>query len=248
MRTVFVFVWWLALLAPASAAQPAVTIAAINLPGLIQPDQQGSYDRLLARASAIAGWPWQFRLLPPKRAALALSKETGCAFGFDLQHFNDISEPAKSRLISAEPFNRAKVFLFSTFANQFSDVIYVQGYRLGARLGVNYGAEFERFLAEHPEQVEFVPTDEGNIEKWRLRRIDGFLAYFPNMNGYYRQHAGTTALQYAANSPLITYHDGVVCPDTPLNAVFIRELNSALAQLTRTGEVKDILGQYYVAP
>ncbi len=241
---------WLAMFCVSSnASEAVVSIAALEIPGVLQADRKGAYDRVLTRLSEMAGRKWQFVHLPAKRVDMVLAKTDGCAFPFDLGHFNEISTEQKGKLISAEPFNIGKVFLFTrTGKAPQGNPMENPEFRLGAKRGVPFGKEFDLLLATHPNRVQLLNSDDSGVKMLLANRIDGLLAYFPDMSVFFRENQKPPLLSYDPLKPIITHRDSVVCAATKENQAFIEQLNTGIVKLRKSGKLKEILGEYYVNP
>ncbi|HXA46151.1 MAG TPA: transporter substrate-binding domain-containing protein [Burkholderiaceae bacterium] len=235
-------------LAPCVHAGP-ITIAAIDIPGLLEPSQNGTYDRVLARIAEMAGEKWQLNYLPAKRVNAVLTAEGSCAIPYDLHHFNEISAESKGALIASLPINVAKVYLFTAPDSvPLGDIPDKSHFVVGVRRGLPYGQDVDRLLVSHPERFLVANSEESNIRMLLSGGINAMLAFLPDINHYYQTHPGTPALVFDKEKPIVVYKDSIVCGNTPENSHLIDQINNGLTQMRSSGELKKILGQNYIQP
>jgi hypothetical protein len=226
-----------------------VTIAAIDIPGLLEPSKSGAYDHVLARLAELAGDKWQLKYLPAKRANAALVSGTSCAIPYDLHHFTEASADVKSGLVASTPLNAAMVYLFTS-----PDSVPQTGipdnphFVVGIRRGLPYGEEVDHLIASHPERFFIADSEESNVRMLLSGGIGGMLAFLPDISNYYATHPGSPPLVYDKQRPIVVYKDSVVCAKTPDNLHLIEQINNGLAQMRLSGELKKILGSNYLQP
>jgi len=226
-----------------------VTIAAIDIPGLLEPGQNGAYDRILARVAELTGEKWQLNYLPAKRANAALTAEGSCAIPYDLHHFNEGGTDSKGPLIASAPINVAKVYLFSApDSTPLGEIPDKPHFIVGVRRGLPYGQDVDHLIASHQERFLFANSEDSNVRMLLSGGIGAMLAFLPDINNYYQLHPGTPALVYDKQRPIVVYKDSVVCPSTPENLRLIDQINNGLTQMRSSGELKKILGQNYIQP
>jgi ABC-type amino acid transport substrate-binding protein len=235
-------------LAACAHAEP-ITIAAIDIPGLLEPDQKGTYDRVLARLAELAGEKWQLNYLPAKRANASLILQGTCAIPYDLRHFNETRAGSKVTLIASAPFNVAKVYLFTAPGSApLSDIPNKRDFIVGVRRGLPYGQDVDRLIAAHQERFLVADSEDSNIRMLLSGGISAMLAFLPDINNYYQTHPGTPTLVFNDQKSIVDYKDSVVCANTPENLHLIDEINNGLAQMRSSGELKKILGQNFIQP
>jgi hypothetical protein len=238
----------LASFTPCVQAAP-VTIAAIYIPGLLEPSQNGNYDRILARLGELAGEKWQLKYLPAKRANAVLTSEGTCAIPYDLRHFNETHVDSKMMLVASAPINVAKVYLFTApDSAPLGEIPDKPHFVVGVRRGLPYGQDVDRLIANHQDRFLAADSEDSNIRMLLSGGIGGMLAFLPDINNYYQTHPGTPTLVFDKEKPIVVYKDSIVCGNTPENLHLIDLINSGLAQMRSSGELKKILGQNYIQP
>lgn len=239
-----------ALLGLAHYVQAApVTIAAIDIPGLLEPAQNGAYDRVLARLAELAGEKWQLHYLPAKRANAVLTSEGTCAIPYDLRHFNETRADSKVTLVASMPINVAKVYLFTAPESApIGEIPDKPRFIIGVRRGLPYGQDVDHLIASHQERFLVADSEDSNVRMLLSGGISGMLAFLPDINNYYQTHPGIPALVFDKDKPIVVYKDSVVCGSTPENLRLIEQINNGLTQMRLSGELKKILGQNYIQP
>lgn len=229
-------------------AEP-IAIAAIDIPGLLEPSQNGTYDRVLARLAELAGEKWQLTYLPAKRANAVLVSQGTCAIPYDLRHFNETRADSKGVLIASAPFNVARVYLFTAPGSAPLRGIPEQpNFIVGARRGMPYGQDVDRLITSHPERFLLADSEDSNVRMLLRGGIGAMLAFLPDINNYYQTHPGAPTLVFDNQRPVVEYRDSVVCANTPENVHLIEQINRGLARMRSSGELKKILGQNFIQP
>lgn len=195
-------------------------IAGYDIPALIQKDGSGEYDQKIANIQTQLAENWQYDILPPARAdKLFDAKALDCIFPYDRKfHLN-------KQTINSLPLGIAKAYIYSKAGTMpFKNIVQLQGLRVGARIGMLYGPEFDA-LSLH---VEYVTTLEQNIDKINQSRIDAFVAWSPDSDAAFN-NKNMAPLPHGA--PFVEHNDAILCHDTPKNRIFIDSFNKAILSL-----------------
>ncbi len=217
-----------------------VTIYGIEIPGLHQQDNQGSYDKIITQVFSQEKLA-TLKIYPPIRAQLMFAQcQKNCCFSpankrDDFYHFNgDISQ--------TEAMNIAKIYIF-VGKNQrpIDNLAALQNKKIGARTGMPYGTNFEKAQLT----VHYVDTIEQNIQKLLLGRIDAFIAYVPDAYNVFRK-LKMKPLPHNIQKPMAIHEDRLVCKG--VSQYFIDTFNKNLQRLKKKHLLKQLLGHNYIAP
>ena len=224
------------LLSLANSCRAETSVVVYDIKGLHHADHSGSYDKILLKAKDL-GVGVKLLHAPIIRAKhLFRSKQLNCISPTD-----GSTDPFPFATIQSLPLNLAKAYIFSKQGGPvYSDLKELKGLNIGVRKGLEFGGK----LDQYPLNIEPVWDTEQNYKKLLSGRIDAFIAYVPDLWGYFgSQHI--PQLAYNKSKPILVYQESVACHDTPENRAFIKQLNTALQQLQQQGVIKDLLGFAY---
>lgn len=212
------------------------SFAAYLIPGALEENKVGDYDKILTVISKMIGKPINYEVLPPARVENGL--KTGsldCVIPLDRRFWD-----GKESLINSEPLNVAKIFIFSRKnEGPYTSLDQLKGKKLGARRGMPYGPKIDKDYL-----LDLVTTDDQNVQKLNSKRIDAFLAYYPDMPLWAKEHK--SPLPNHAQVPFDTHKDAFLCRDTPDVREFLKSFDEAVVKLRKSGELKKMLGDTYV--
>jgi len=210
----------LALLYSTTVLAQDVRIAGYDIPALIQKDGTGEYDQKITNIQTKLSKTWQYKILPPARAdKLFDAKALDCIFPYD-RNFH----PNK-QTINSLPLGIAQAYIYSNAGSSpIVNIKQLQGLRIGARIGMLYGPEFDS-LNLH---VEYVTTLEQNIDKIKQGRIDAFVAWSPDSDAAFERKK-MPPLPHG--EPFVEHNDAILCHDTLKNRAFINNFNQAMLSL-----------------
>lgn len=211
-------------------------IAVYDIKGLHNADHTGGYDRILLEA-AKQGVDLKLNHTPIIRAKhLFHTKQIDCISPSDP---SEDAFPFPS--IQSTPLNMAKAYIFTREEDGvISNLNELKGKPVGIRKGLEFGSKLEKYQLN----LEPVWDTEQNYKKLMNERIDAFIAYIPDIWGYFDDQQIPYTV-YDKNKPIVAYQESVACHDTPANNAFIKQLNYALQKLKESGFFKQALGNAY---
>ena len=225
-----------ALLLASNWLQAEIAVVAYDIEGLHHDDHSGSYDKILLKTQDLGV---RFKLIhtPIIRAKhLFRTQQLNCISPSD-----GSEDPFPFPTVQSTPLNLAKAYIFRKQGDTvISDLTALKGLNVGVRKGLEFGGK----LVPYELQLEPVWDTEQNYKKLLSGRIDAFIAYVPDIWGYFDSKE-LPQLAYDKTKPIVIYRESVVCHDTPENRAFIKQLNSALTQLDKQGFIKELLGFAY---
>jgi ABC-type amino acid transport substrate-binding protein len=225
-----------ALLVGAGTAHAAPKIAALGISGLFAPDKSGDYDKVLAKVAS-SGVEVNYTVFAPARANVEFSSgQYAClAPAIGLPESNE-------KLVNSQPLNFVKMYLFSRPGEgPYTSLDQFRGKRLGARRGMGYGRE----LKNSGVTLEFVNTDDQNVQKLAAKRIDAFLAYVPDM-WLWASDKKQPLPNHDKEHPLNIHKDMLLCRDTPEVRAYLKLFDAAIVKMRASGELRKVLGLSYV--
>ena len=215
-----------------------VKVIGYEIPGLHEKGGQGVYDQILHKVALSNGLA-TLETLPPIRAEKQFENCNNCC----LSPANDNTEFYDySNVVVSTPMNHAKVYIFSPPGKAaIKKVSALKGKRVGARRGMLYGKTFDS-AGLKPTMVGDISS---NIKKIKDGRLDAFVAFVPD--AYIEFEAmGMKPLPHVKNKPVAVHADALVCRGVSKD--FLKKINAGIKALNKSGELKAILGDGYVAP
>jgi hypothetical protein len=90
-------------LSNAIAGAGEVKLGVVGIPGVLEVNKSGDYDKVLARVAAVAGKPFNYVVLPPNRIEAELkSGDIDCLLPMDARYWKE-----KGNYVNSEPLNAA---------------------------------------------------------------------------------------------------------------------------------------------
>lgn len=214
-----------------------VNLGAVGIPGLLTQDKSGTYDKILARVGVVRGKPINYIVLSPARAESGLrSGALDCIIPFDHRFFT-----SAETLLNSAALNTAKIYLFSRPGEgPYNNLEQLSGKIVGIRRGMPYGPKLDEKV-----KTEAVNNDDQNVAKLALRRIDAFLAYVPDMWLWAKKN-NTALPNYSVDKPIDIHQDAFLCRDSVETRKFLQSFNKALGTMQKSGELRTLLGEFYV--
>jgi ABC-type amino acid transport substrate-binding protein len=214
-----------------------VKLGVVAIPGVLEADKSGDYDKVLARVGAVAGKPFKYVVLPPNRIEADLkSGDIDCLLPMDARYWKE-----KGNYVNSEPLNVAKSYFFSRQGDgPYTSLDQVKGKTIGIRTGLPYGPKLDGYT-----QLAAVASDDQNVQKLNSKRIDVFLAYMPDMSIWAKEKKAALP-SYKADTPFDTHRDAFLCRNTPEVQEFLKAFNPAVVKLRDSGELKKLLGDSFV--
>ncbi len=210
--------WLLSLifLAEFSHAFSNIKIASYDIPAIIQADGKGEYDKIFQQVNGITDSKLQYQVLPPARVDIMFnSKQIDCILPFDKKFHED------ANTINSMPFSIAQAYIYSAKGTQALTLNQLKNKKVGARLGMLYGPEFD----DAQLNVEYVSYIEQNIDKLNAGRIDAFVAWAPDsIQAFKNKSIGNLP----HTKSFIRHNDAFLCHDTIAARKFIKTFNRGL--------------------
>lgn len=209
--------------------------AAYKIPGLFEKDRTGTYDKIISHLSKILDKPIIYEVLPPGQLEYQFQrKKLDCVIPLDRRFWH-----MNGNFINSEPLNIAKVYIFSRIGEgPYTRIDQIKDKKIGARIGIPYGPKADNL------KLELAQTDDQNVQMLNAKRIDVFLAYFPDMLLWKNTH--TLSLPNHSITPLDIHNDAFLCKDTPETRKFLTSFNAAVVKIRQSGELKQMLGNVFV--
>ena len=219
-----------------NSANAQTNIAVYNIKGLHNADHSGGYDRILLKAKQ-QGVDLKLVHTPIIRAKhLFNTRKIDCISPSDAS-----ADAFPFPSVQSSPLNIAKAYIFTrSNDNVISSLNGLKGKQVGIRKGLEFGGRLENQALN----LEPVWDTEQNYKKLINKRIDAFIAYVPDIWGYFNSKE-LPGLTYDKSKPIVSYQESVACHDTPANHAFIKQLNFALQKLKEKGFIKQTLGIAY---
>jgi len=228
----------LVILSPLLKAQ-SVTLYTQLIPGLFQTDKQGVYDQVI-QLSTPSAYPLIHKVLPNNRAFREFQECQNCCYSPSNlnSNFYNFSENIKS----TKAINTAKAFIFSHHTSRpYNKLNQLKGKTVGLERGMNYGKAVEN--------GNFRPSITNsllqNFNMLKIERIDAVIAYAPDIYQAFKE-IDKTFFQFDIKQPIAVHEDALVCRGVEQR--FIQDFNKGLEKLKKSGQLKVILGELYVAP
>jgi len=201
----------------ASYAQ-SVEVITTMIPGLHEKKGDGEYDKMINSVEGISLTP-----LPTARAVMVFNASQSCLSPAN-KNSNFYPDYANDAFIESKPMGEARVYIFTAPGKEvISDLSKLQGKKVGARLGFDYGKNVES------SDVKLIRTKEikQNIRKLLAGRIDAIIDFTPDMLIAFEE-LKMDPLPYATEASLAVHQDKVLCKNTPENERFIQQLNNQM--------------------
>lgn len=217
-----------------------VKIIGYQIPGVVETDKSGTYDKIVAKIAADTNSPVNYTSLPAARAEDEFKRgHFDCIFPLDARFWTN-SE--KGKLINSEPINVAKIYIFSKAGEgPYTSLEPLKGKVVGLRRGFSYGPK----TADSGVNFEEVTDDDQNVYKLKMGRISAFMAYVPDM-WFWAKDKNQSLPNHDASQPFETHKDAFLCRGGPATEAFIKTFDAGLIKLRNAGELKSMLGETYV--
>lgn len=213
-------------------------IIQLDIPGLHQADEMGSYDLIIKEAFSASQSPLKMQLYPLSRGEKAFKHCFNCC----LSPMNNNPEfyLPQVGVVETEAMNVAKVYAFSARGQTvYSSLESLKGKTVGLRKGMPYGKSvaaadldwiYVRELKKH-----LILLDKG--------RIDVFLAYVPDAYLMFAEN-NMAPLPHDRANPIAVHADALLCRGVPTSV--IRGFNAAIRQMKKDGRMQKILGDSFI--
>lgn len=208
-------------LLPVQAYAESVTIHAIEIPGLYQPDGKGDYNNVLDALRPNLGTDYRIVV---ESAAMAFSGFENCAdCCISPANRNPEFYPYQDGFLETMPMNRADIYIWTAPGMPIIDnIAALKGKKVGARIGFPYGQSVEHML-----NLQRVKSIETNINLLEAGRIDAMIDYVPDTYTVF-ERLGKKPFPHNAGHPVLSHNDAILCHDTPRARDFVSEFDRAL--------------------
>lgn len=216
-----------------------VTVISPVIPGLHQSDHNGVFDIVINKLLVESGLAVH-RVLPTKRSYFEFEKCQSCCFSPD--NLDPLFQAPNTDLVETLPINIAKIYIFTRKGDKtLSHLSQLSGKRVGVKHGTTYGKQIDE------AELNRIPANSilQNMKMLDQNRVDAVIAYIPDMFKVF-QEIDAERFDYQEGSPLAIYKDSLVCKS--VSESFIQHFNQSLIQLEESGELKQMLGLYYLPP
>lgn len=225
-----------------ASAKTTVTIAVNSIEGLVELDSSDApYNQILdkLKTSLIDDFNIKFDYYPGARAAIMFqSQRSDCLFPASKN-----SPATDFTIIDSVPINFAHAYFFSKSLITAKELLDKNQtpVTIAYKRGNTYGANISK-LTHH--NLITMDSDKKAIDFALKGRAEVVIAYMPDfaiMQGI----ADKAMLKYDDSSHLYSQHDSIICGKSEGVTRFIEAANKVLDTLSKTGEMKQILGDVY---
>ncbi len=210
----------------------------IDLPEVFDSSGKGApYNELMARLLKRIALPYDSRFIPSARSnAMMQQGRIDCVFPA-IPHFYDRGIPT----LLSEATNKVSSHIFSSESPAIKGIAEADEKIIAYRQGMNFG----QLVNQYPN-VDFVPveTQRNAMSLMYRRKVDGYLAYYPDII-LSMSEMEFSRLHVSLDHPLSRSEDKLECSDTPNNRLFIQRFNQELQKMKTSGELRQVLGNYY---
>ncbi|MFY2509168.1 hypothetical protein ACN3E9_12970 [Vibrio pectenicida] len=196
----------------------SVEVFTTMVQGLHEKKGGGAYDKMINTVNGTSLTP-----LPTARAVMVFNGSQGCLSPANKDP-NFYSDYANDAFIESKPMGEARVYIFTSPNKEaISELSKLQGKKVGARIGFDYGKNVES------SGVKLIRTKEiqQKINKLLAGRIDAIIDFTPDMLIAF-EVLKMDPLPYVTGAPLDIHEDRVLCKNTPDNERFIQQLNNQM--------------------
>ena len=186
----------------------------------------------------------RFEYFPSSRASKRFNdRKTDCLFPASA---NTLRNEQNVPVIASQPINYAIAYVFSLQAFDLNRLINSPRpkYTISYRRGNTFGGNIEK-LNQHNSFV--VNTDEQSFGMLDNGRVDFVITYLPDATNMILRPNGKQVF-YDPQQAFHTQPDSLVCHLTENTSIVIEKVNTAIAELKASGELRKILGGNYIHP
>ncbi|WP_281558422.1 ABC transporter substrate-binding protein [Thalassomonas sp. RHCl1] len=223
--------------------EQVITILALDIPGLHNPDGRGAYDVIIKKVLA-GQFAIDIQPLPPKRSLVYFDRCEHCCFspGNTDGNFYNFSEEVRE----TEPMAVAKIFIFSDYGREpFRHLSELEGKEVGIRLGMPLSHNIIESIDKKKFNVQYAASLEANLTRLKLGRVEAALGWFPDSDLLFAQNK---MKPYPHNKafPVAVHHDALACKGVPER--FFQVFNQGIQALRASGELQRLIGPSYAEP
>lgn len=155
----------------------------------------------------------------------------------------------------SRPYNSAAIYLWVPAGQAASlrfthlQEMLAQGFRVGVVRGGSFGETADRLLADGEKRgtVEFVRSDDQNLQKLMLKRVDGFLADWDATRRLLDHHPLNSRVE-PYPSPLLREDASLMFSRKSVSVAVVQRFDEALDTMNADGSLQRILDRFRTAP
>lgn len=237
MRTLITCTLTMATVLASLTAQADVKLGAYVIPGVLETNKSGDYDKILQKIAEAGEVPVNYAVLPAARLEDEFKAGSlDCIFPLDARFWDG------SEKFNTEPINVAKIYLFSKAGDgPYTSLDALKGKTVGVRNGISYGPKAKTTVVK----FDAVADDDKNVQKLNAGRIAAFLSFVPDM-WFWAKDKKQALPNFDPKQPLDTHKDAFLCRDSKATQDFVKKFNAGVVKLRSSGELKALLGDSYV--
>lgn len=226
------------LLSSLAFADNALNIALTHIPKVLEyQNQYAPYNRFIERLKHDVPLEYNFVYMPSSRSNKQLeNRQLDCIFPIVPTHTRPVPTilSAKINGISAHLFSLGPKIYRSLDELNDQVVVHQRGYLFGD------------YIKQYKEVRLFpVTTHSAAIGVLQKNRAAALIDYIPDLR-YVLEPRQMALLKYDPDSPLVRTFDHFECIDNDKTNRFMTKVNTFILSLQNSGELKTLLGDYYV--
>jgi ABC-type amino acid transport substrate-binding protein len=217
-------------------ADPLLVVGPV-IPGLLDSDGKGAYNKLFDAISAKSGVEMQIDLYPYTRTVSYY--ENGKYDVFFPATTVDVTRDS----VETTEFNRLKMFIFTAAG---TSPITSASKLKGLHVGLQRGIDFPEVITNIPMNVTELNNEVQGIKMLALGRIDAMVGLVPDVYLALQKLGGNIKLSVDTTKHYSDNAESFVFANKPEYAPIVDKLNQAIKSLRESGKIKQILGSAYV--
>lgn len=213
-------------------------LALFELPGVLQPHNHTlPYNRLIKHIKDVTPYTLETQFLPYSRAEkMLVNRQLDCMFPV-------VKGESTEQLSSfySNTVNHVAVYLFSLDRplQSFTEISDQAALRLS-----NHGFGYWSLTGEEHANWIAVDSRETALRIMQSGRAAAFIDYYPDIKVALSEE-DFKRVKFSAKHPINRLEDAVECSDVNKTRVFVSWLNDELLRLNQSGELQQILGEFY---
>jgi len=210
-------------------------ILAHKIPNLVEENGKGAYQLIMREAARNGGVAFKEEFYPSKRALkMVYNKEALCIYIFS----NDAEkELGKDKVITSPAIGMGALYIFTLKGvKPFSSIDELKGKTISGTLGAE---GYYESLVKKNINIDYATTNEQNIKKLKMGRVDAILGFLPDLNMHLHE------LSYNPEFTLLKFTDRVTCHNNKEGRKFLKAIAPAIEEMKKNGRVKELRGEFY---
>jgi len=211
-----------------------ITVAAYNIPGVLDSNGSGIYEIILDEVSRRSGVGLTLNYFPAKRALKTFDNNlVDCVIPVDHRLFPEYDHHYQTKALYI-----AKAYVFTRYGSHvLTGVAALKNRVVGAELGMQLGREVEENV-----QILRVSSLASLVRMLERKRIDALIAYDPDIFSVFKE-LNMETLPYDNARPIVVHHDSLMCRITPENRDQIIKIDNEILNLHNNGYIRSVTGQ-----